>query len=174
METTKPSFEEFYKQYYHIALSHTRKKIGSYEDAEDLVSNAFIYCYEHYDTYDPEKAPIGAWLFLIVNSRIKNYYRDRKEFVLLEEGSPFDVQDRSADEKAIELEELRAAIAKAIQKLPEMQQRMLILKYFYNYTSEQLGREFGLQPNHVRTMISRTVKKLERDDVLSRWGKDLE
>ena len=70
METTKPSFEEFYKQYYPIALSHTRKKIGSYEDAEDLVSNAFIYCYEHYDTYDPEKAPIGAWLFLIVNSRL--------------------------------------------------------------------------------------------------------
>ncbi|MBO6159511.1 MAG: sigma-70 family RNA polymerase sigma factor [Firmicutes bacterium] len=170
----KLPFEQFYEQYYPVAVGHVKKKIQSREDAEDLVMNAFVYCYEHYDTYDPEKAPMGAWLFLIINSRIKNYYRDRKELVLLEEGSPFDVQDSSADQKAIELKDMRKDLARALQSLPEMQQKMVILKYFYNYSSEQLGQEFGLKPNHVRTMLSRILDKLEKNEAIVHWRTELD
>ena len=49
----KPPFEDVYRQYYSTLLFYTMKKVGSKEDAEDLVQNALIYCYDHYEEYDP-------------------------------------------------------------------------------------------------------------------------
>lgn len=64
------------------------KLIENAHDAEDLTEEAFVYCYRRYADYDPGKSALSTWLYLVVNSRIKNYYRDRKEAVDLEELAP--------------------------------------------------------------------------------------
>ena len=72
----KPDYDDFYKDNYNRVVNYVKNKINNYEDAEDLASEVFLYCYSHYEEYDSEKSGITTWLYLIVNSRIKNYYRD--------------------------------------------------------------------------------------------------
>ena len=77
----KPPFEDLYRQYWSGMLFYCIRKTGDRENAEDLVSDTFLYCFDHYDSFDPGKSAVSTWLYMVLNSRIKNYYRDRRESV---------------------------------------------------------------------------------------------
>ncbi len=173
VEIGKPSFEVFYQQYYPIALNSARRKISFIQDAEDVVCNTFLYCYEHYEEYDPDKAPIGAWLFMVLNSRIKNYYRDKKQMVSFDDGLENLIEEGEYIEQGAQLKNLRSILADALTTLSPIQQRIVILKYFYDFSSIQIGEEVGMTSNHVRTMLSRALDKLEKNEAIQAWGKDV-
>lgn len=69
------SFESFYAQYAQQVHRYLYRKIGNVQDAEDLTADIFEYCYRQFNTFDPQKASIKTWLYVIVNSRYKNYLR---------------------------------------------------------------------------------------------------
>lgn len=157
----KPSFEEVYETYYSSVLSYLRRKITSPQDAEDLASEAFIYCYNHYEEYDPNKSAVSTWIYLVVNSRLKNFYRDRREYTdisVLENVLPDDSSDM---ERGIYLEQLRKTLAEAIDQLPERQQQIIILSYFQQKSSREIADMLGMTPGSVRTQLSRALDKLE-------------
>jgi RNA polymerase sigma-70 factor (ECF subfamily) len=136
----KPSFEELYYEYYGKINRYIRNKINNKTDADDLTQESFEYCYKAYDSFDPERSSISTWLFLIVNSRIKNYYRDRKVNDNIED---YDNLLPSADndmDRAVYLEELKKAMLMAINKLPEKQRTAVIQKFFLNKSHKEIAQ----------------------------------
>ena len=117
-ERHKPDFEEVYEKYYSGVLSYIYKKTGSREDAEDLAGEAFLYCFDHYDSYDPDKSAVSTWLYVVANSRIKNYYRDKKSDVDITALEDFFVAEADDMDKAILLQQLRENLASALTALP--------------------------------------------------------
>lgn len=157
----KPDFEEVYETYYGPVLSYLRRKVTNPQDAEDLASEAFIYCYHHYGEYDPEKSAVSTWVYLVVNSRLKNFYRDRRDYTdisALENVLPDDSTDM---DRALYLEQLRKMLADAIGQLPERQQQIVALSYFKQKTSNEIADMLGMTPGSVRTQLSRALDKLE-------------
>lgn len=155
-----PPYEEFYTQNYSRVLYYVRGKISSAEDAEDLTSEVFLYCYSHYDDYDPDKSSLTTWLYLIVNSRVKNYYRDHVSFADYESVSET-LQDHSIDlDEGVYLEQLHAALMDAIGQLPERQQTIVKMRYFENRSGEEIAQCLGITPGNVRVLLSRALNKL--------------
>ena len=155
-------FEELYQKYYSKAVHYVTGKVGTREDAEDLVSEAFTYCFAHYAEYDREKSSLQTWLYVVINSRIKNYYRDRKlmvDITELENVLPDDMPDM---EKGVFLDELRGTVAKALKSLPERERRIVVMKYFLNKTSGEIADELGLSPVNARVLLSRALKKMQQ------------
>ena len=159
----KPPFEQLYRRYWSALLFYAQRKVGSREEAEDLVADTFAYCLEHYDRYDPEKSAVSTWLYLVLNSRIKNYYRDRKETVDI--GALEGVLESEGEEleQSIWLEQLRAAMTQAIGKLPERQQQAVILRYFKEKSSAEIGEILGITPGNARVLLSRALDKLQEE-----------
>ena len=157
----KISFEQLYNQYYSKVLRHIVKKLGNFHDAEDLTSDVFVYCYQHFDSYDQSKASIGTWLYLVANSRIKNYYRDKKQNISIDTLEEKIDDTLAGPEEAAELEECRTWLAEALKSLPELQRKIIILKFFYDFSSQQIAAEIGISCSNVRTVLSRTLDKLE-------------
>ncbi len=156
----KPPYEEFYVNNYSRVLYYVQNKIGNSVDAEDLTSEVFIYCYKHYEDYDPEKSSITTWLYLVVNSRIKNYYRDHVVFADYESVAET-MQDQSIDlDKGVYLEQLHNALMEAIKKLPERQQKVIMMRYFQNCSGDEIARELNISPGNVRVLLSRALDKL--------------
>ncbi len=156
----KPDYEDFYSQQYGRVLHYVRGKIGNSQDAEDLVSEVFLYCYSHFDDYDPQKSSITTWLYLIVNSRVKNYYRDHVTYADFESVSET-MQDQSIDlDEGVYLEQLHRALMKAIRTLPERQQKIVMMRYFENRSSEEIAARLGTTPGNVRVLLSRALDKL--------------
>lgn len=158
----KPTFEQVYTQYYPRILSYVRSKLDDPQDAEDLCSDAFFYCFDQYEQYDPEKSAISTWLYLIVNSRIKNYYRDHKAHVDIDDYMNIIPDEGDDMDQSIYLEQLRGVLAKAIAALPEKQKKVVILRYFKQQSSSEIAAQLGLTPGNVRVLLTRALDKLER------------
>jgi RNA polymerase sigma-70 factor (ECF subfamily) len=157
----KPAYETFYCENYDRVLYYVKNKINSVEDAEDLVSEVFLYCYSHYDDYDPEKSSITTWLYLIVNSRIKNYYRDHVTYADYEAVAEV-VQDEKIDlDAGVYLEQLHNSLMNAIKRLPERQQKVVMMRYFQNYSANEIATRLEISPGNVRVLLSRALDKLE-------------
>lgn len=160
-EREKPPFDEVYQSYFHSVCAYVRTKIGNAHDAEDLTEDAFVYCYRRYADYDPEKSALSTWLYLIVNSRIKNYYRDRKEAVDLEELAPVLADDAPKMEQVVYLQQLRDMLAGALQTLPERQREIVVQRYFGQKSTAEIAEKLGLSEGNVRVLLSRALRKME-------------
>ncbi len=159
-EKRKPPYEEFHVKNYSRVLHYIRNKIGNSMDAEDLTSEIFIYCYNHYEAYDPQKGALTTWLYMVVNNRIKNYYRDHAAFADFETVSQT-MQDQNIDlDKGIYLEQLHNALMEAIKRLPERQQKVVMMRYFQNCSSDEIAKELNITPGNVRVLQSRALEKL--------------
>lgn len=157
----KIPFEQFYSRYYCQVLLYVMKKVGNRETAEDLTAEIFLYCYSHYDDYDSEKSALSTWLYLKVNSRIKNYYRDRKESVDISELENQLAGDDTDMSRSLYLEQLRDFVADALETLPERQQRIVILRYFRDKSSAEIAEIMEMTPGNVRVQLSRALDKLQ-------------
>ena len=101
------SFSRLYELVQDDLYKYALYALGNAHDAEDQTEDAFVYCYRRYADYDPGKSALSTWLYLVVNSRIKNYYRDRKEAVDLEELAPVLADDAPEIEDVVYLQQLR-------------------------------------------------------------------
>lgn len=158
-----PDFAVFYEENYCKVFSYLMKKILNRSDAEDLTGEVFLYCYSHYDTFDPGKSSITTWLYLIVNSRLKNYYRDKKEHLDIGEMENYLFEEAAEMDKAVYLEQLRDKIAACLDKLPERQREIIVLRYFREMDYSLIAEKLGLTVGNIRVILSRALDKLEKD-----------
>lgn len=157
----KPCYEEVYSTNYSKVVQYINRKIGNISDAEDLASEVFLYAYKHYDAYDPQKSSINTWLYLIVNSRLKNHYRDAKISVDLESVVGV-LEDESVDlEKCVYLEEVSFQLHKAIGTLPQRQAQIVRMRYFDQRSCGEIAEILSMTPGNVRVQLSRALDKLE-------------
>lgn len=155
-------FEQIYCEYYLRLVKYVRKKISSMQDAEDIVQDTFAALYRNFDRYDPEKASVSTWVYVAVNNRLKNYYRDRKISVSLDdEDNPIDIADEDLIEQAMEFEEMRRMLLGAVEQLSGDEQKIVKDTYFTKKTSAQIGEEMNLSAVNVRVKCSRALKKLK-------------
>ena len=157
----KPPFEDVYQRYYQEVLGYVYKKLGNRQDAEDLTADAFLYGYQNYEKYDPSRSSVATWLFLIVNSRIKNHYRDRKQTVDYSELENWLFADETDMERTVYLEQLREFISETILDLPERQQKIVLMRYFQNLEFSEIAEEMGTSAGNVRVILSRALARLE-------------
>lgn len=155
------TFESFYAEYYDRVFKYILKKTGNFHTAEDLTMDTFTACYKHFDRYDETKASLGTWVFTIASNKLKNYYRSDQSFAELQDYSAVDDGMEDAVIEAQHLAELRDVLADALETLNEVQQQVIVLKYFKNKNSKEIAQITGLTSDNVRAIASRTVKKLK-------------
>ncbi len=168
MENNIPSFDEIYYGYYIKVNRYIKKKINNPEDANDLTQDVFEYCYRKLDSFDPNKSSISTWLFLITNSRLKNYYRDTKSNDCIDDYENILPDTNDDMEKAVYLEELKKMLLGAIDELPQKQQDVVIRFYFWEQSHAEIAKELGLSEGNSRVILSRaltTMRDLLKDKV---------
>ncbi|MCH5187240.1 MAG: sigma-70 family RNA polymerase sigma factor [Oscillospiraceae bacterium] len=169
-----PEFKDFYSKYYDQVYWYIFKKINNIEDSQDLAGDVFSLCLKHYSKYDPEKSSLSTWLYVIVNNRLKNYYRDRKVFVPLDENIDAFMSD--SDDYATEalyLEDSRNMLADAISSLPKNNQLIIILKFFGEKQSHEIADILHMSPTNVRVSLSRSLKKIQNYFTSHGWNGEI-
>ena len=98
---------------------------------------------------------------MICSSRLKNYYRDRKESVSLDdEDDPVDVSSDELVEDAVLLEEQNEMLRRAVDSLPEKQRDVVKMKYFKNMSAADIAAELGTTAGNVRVILNRSMDKM--------------
>lgn len=158
----KPPFDEFYQLWHQRTVQYIYKKIGNLQDAEDIAGDVFLYCLDHYSNYDPARSSVSTWLFLVVNSRIKNYYRDTKDHVALDAVEGLISDDQVDLDECLYWEDVLKKVAVAVEQLDERKQKIIKLRYFEEKTSDEIATIMGITPVNARVMLSRAINALEK------------
>ena len=150
-------FEEIYRQYYKRIISYIRRRISSQEDAEELAGDIFLNLYKSRELYKKEKSSLETWLFVITNNRLKNYYRDKKDEILIDLSNlPCEV----SAEEAVLLKQRKEDILWALQRLPD-RERSILKKYYQGKSSKVIARELDITAGNVRVITKRSLHKLK-------------
>ena len=158
----KRTFEEYYNSYYSQIYAYVLHKISDSYSAEDIAMEAFAAAWKKFDSFDPARATFKTWIYFIVNNRLKNHYRDRREADDIDDCS---IETGSFEDDVVHMEyifTMRNALAAALDTLPETQQKIVVEKYYNEKTSDQIALLLGITPVNVRVQLSRAVEKLRR------------
>lgn len=153
-------FEQYYLKYFPQVYGYILKKIFFEQAAEDLTMDVFYSVWDKFDSFDESKATFQTWLYVIVNNKLKNYYRDRKEIVELDESLA--CENNQADEviESIQLQYLRDHLYVALESLSELQRQIVIYRYFNEMNASEIAYHMGLSPGNVRIHLKRALDKI--------------
>lgn len=153
--------ENLAKNYTDSLLQYVSKHTDSKEDAEDIVQEVFLSCYRYKDKFDENKCGEHAWLYILAKNRLKNYYRDKKPVVSLEEHVVEPEVDIDYAKQVVHTLTCRELTAKALQQLDPRSQKIIVLRFFQGKSHEDIAYMMGLTTGNVRVIQSRALKVME-------------
>lgn len=139
-------------------------------EAEDAVQEAYVRAFTRLDTFRGE-AGFGTWLFRIVRNEALSRLRGRRvtvpwesadlESEHLAEVIPFpSLQAQKDPEKAMARQQMRYAIERAIDDLPEPFRVVLVARLVEEMSIEETASLLDIRPETVKTRLHRARKLL--------------
>ena len=154
-------FEEIYDGYYGKIYEFIFHKVYNKELAEDLTNDVFVSVYKNLHMYDERKSFILTWLYTISWNRLKNYYKSRRRIecsinYMLE----MNQESVISNNDLLEQHEWYLVLKKLILDLPERNRKVIVMKFYRNMTSREIGDSLGISPGNVRIILKRTLNTL--------------
>lgn len=135
--------------------------VGSEQDVEECVADAFVYLWEHPEKYDPARGSLKTFLCVVVRSRALDRCRElsRRGAVPLEEA------DLAAGMGLLERylrQETRQELLETLQTLEEPTREILLRRYFYDQKPRQIALALGLSVKQVDNALYRGKRQLRK------------
>lgn len=143
-----------YKPY---LLTIARKKlvVSNQMWAEDLVHETFYKAGKSIDQYNGDIAKISTWLASITKNLCIDFNRKKvNNEVKLQCFNSFESHNYYASRKNT------INIRKYLAELPDRDQKLLRMKYFFDMSSKEMAQIIGVSPNNVPMLIKRAKDKL--------------
>lgn len=123
------------------------------EDAENIVQDAFESLWINRSKVEFEKSK--SWLFTTAYRKmIDNLRRDKKMTEM-----PENYREKSGNEAA--QPDLREIVNNALDRLPEMQKTVIMLRDYEGYDYAEIGKITGLNESQVKVYIFRARQTLK-------------
>ena len=133
--------------------------IGSTQDVEECVADAFIYLWEHPEKYNPQRGKLKTWLSIVVRTQAVNRYREiSKRNTISVEDTDFIAQLGVVD-NILESETRRTLLA-AINALGEPDREILIRRYYYDQKPKEIAYALDMSVKQVDNRLYQTKLKL--------------
>ena len=148
-------FEEYYPRVFNYLYYRTLNRAVS----DDLVSTVMLNVVRSYESFDPAKGKLEAWIFRIARNALFSYYRQGKDDVDIDAVSP-EVVSYTDDEDV--LDEQGAMVRKALETLSEEERELVYLKYWEELSNKEIAERLDLNPSTVSTQIWRANQKMRQ------------
>lgn len=147
-------YDELVKPIYRYIYCRVDQQI-----AEDLTEETFLKAWQNLSKYKQGKHPFSAWVFRIAHNLICDYYRKNETSSEIDENTADTKTDASPSYQLnIKLNELK--LRKALNKLPENYQQVIVLKYINEEENSVIAKVIGKTEGAVRTLQFRALEKL--------------
>ena len=154
---SRRSFEELAHRYKRRLFVYLRTRIGSDQDAEDMVQETFLKLFRNIQNYDPDFR-FSTWLYTSANRLAISSFRKRK----IAEGKLWaEVRDDSTDSEDRMAGDARSAcLWDAARTLSGNQFRVLWLRYGEELAVAEIASALGKSRLAVRVLLHRARMNL--------------
>ena len=140
---------------YRFAFSLT----GEHARAEDITSETYRRALSRLDGYKDQGRPFAAWLFTIARNLVRDHARKAgREMPLLDHDAPY----HATPGDDLLRQEKRVAVQKALGRLPEVQRRVMVLRYGRELSCREVADQLGKTEAAVKQLSYRAACALRR------------
>jgi RNA polymerase sigma-70 factor (ECF subfamily) len=147
--------KRYEKQIYHYGMRMT----GKNEDALDLMQEVFISVFRNLSTYRNEGS-FKSWMYRIAHYRCIEFYRRKKPTQGLDDTPELESNEVSAAE-SIHTRQENKRLINAMQQLPLAQKAVVELKFFGQFTFEEIAEQTGISANTAKSRLYGGLEKLK-------------
>jgi len=158
------AFAELVERYKDAVHNLAYRMLGNVTEAEDVTQETFVRAYTQLATYKPAHK-FSTWLLSIASHLAIDQLRRRRFLALPLEDVPFLewIVDMgiSPEQSALEGEQ-QDEIQLYLQRLPGKYRAVIVLRYWYDFSYEEIARTLSLTPALVKARLHRARELLAR------------
>ena len=154
------------EKYGNYCFSIANQILDNHEDAEETVSDAYVACWQAIPPHRPGN--LGTFLGKITRRlAIKRWRagcalkRGGGEVPLVLEELAGCIPAENDLERELETAELSRILNRFVGQLPKAERNVFVCRYWYLDSIEMIGQRYGFSQSKVKSMLSRTRKKLQ-------------
>ncbi len=152
-ETFKKVFLPYHQKLYRIAY----RIVQDAANAEDIVQETFIKLWnKRGDMQDIENTE--AFPIIILRNTCLDHLRKTKNDYHTNYDT--DIPETASLVRQIEIQDEAERVKKLINKLPEQQRQVMIMKHWDGYSDEEIEQITGISPGNIRVILSRARKTI--------------
>ncbi|MDP2873710.1 MAG: sigma-70 family RNA polymerase sigma factor [bacterium] len=161
LKQQKAVFAKIYEHYHPHLLRYFKNKVSHEEIAEDLTATVFTKAFESRSNYRWEGVPLSAWLYRIAHNLLVDHYRlaKRSQTVDIADAPPIS-DTKPTPEDEFQQWEREQSLKELVQRLPQREKNIILLKFFEGYTNRAIAKMTGLSETNVGTIVYRVVKQM--------------
>lgn len=151
---TEREYNQCVRDYADAVYRFIFKNLRQEEDARDIVQTSFEKLWKHH--LQVESATAKSYLFSIAYHQMIDHLRKSKRMQLR---ADFEETVRVQPGKA---DNLKSILNHALDRLPEIQRSLVMLKDYEGYSYEEIGQITGLSGSQVKVYLHRARLQLKQ------------
>lgn len=154
-------FTNIVKKYQEKLYWLIRRMVVDHDDANDILQNVFIKVWKNLNNFR-EDSQLYTWLFRIATNECLTFIEQKKRraLVSIDSESVFLINKIQA-EKGFDANKLEWKLQVAIQKLPEKQKLVFMLRYYEEMPYEKMSSVLETSEGALKASYHHAVKKIE-------------
>lgn len=157
------SFIHLYNEHLPFVRRLARRLLADPADAEDLVQDVFLQAWRQYDTFDPARSSLGAWLGMITRSRgFDRLRRQRLRHRIETARVELDQEPAGGPDPwtRAELARTTARLRAQLNGLEAQSRRLVDLTYAHGLSQRQTAAETGETLGTVKWRLQQALASL--------------
>ncbi|MCV2884949.1 RNA polymerase sigma factor [Aestuariibacter sp. AA17] len=159
LQGNKKAWLSLIKRYESSIYNYALRMTGNRDDAMDLLQEVFVSVFRNLSNYRGEGA-FKSWLFKIAHYRCIEFYRRKKPSHGLEDVPEVECQ-QGTPEQQFSAGQHNGKLAVAMQQLPLAQKAVVELKFFGQFTFEEIAEQLGISTNTAKSRLYSALGKLK-------------
>jgi RNA polymerase sigma-70 factor (ECF subfamily) len=147
-----------YDRFAPVLRAVARRMLQGEREAEDLVHDVFLEAWRNAGDYDRARAPVRAWLLLVLRSRALDRVSAARRARQAVDGARAEPGPPEREDPALAPD--RAAAVRALAALPTEQRRVLELGYCEGLSASEIARITEVPVGTVKSRLAAGLAKL--------------
>lgn len=171
------AFEQLFNRYRDSIRQLYTQRTGNTDDADDLIQETFVKVYLNLNRYDPHYT-FGQWIYTIARNTFVDYVRKRRGDISIdtlpsrESSLMTPAANGPTPEESFINSQQQAQLEHHLQRMTPRYRKLIELRFFREYSYEEISHELGLPMGTVKTQIHRAREQLckfitDHSDILS-------
>lgn len=155
-------YRDHYKEFFLVSFKYTKQVTLT----QEIVNDVFLKIWEGASAITIETS-LKAYLYkAVINRSINAYNKSKKD--LQKQKDPELVPDEGYETREMELNEMKVALYKAIDELPEQCRKVFMMSRFDQLKQQEIADKLGISIKTVKNHITHALKQISKSTGYSR------
>jgi len=163
LDGDEASFNKLVRKYQTRIYWHARRMTGNHLDADEIVQEVLLVLYDKLKNFNFQSS-LFTWIYRITITRSINYLKKQKlrRFISFDSQENYSLATDEDIVKNIEDKEKLKKLDEVLQKLPEKQREVFILRHFDDLSYEEIAQITGKSVGGLKANYFHAFEKINK------------